>query len=147
MTIERNFFSSVPHKDENISSYSQRLSLLLDKWIDLSKTDHEFDSLKDLLLRHRVLDSCNQRLTCFLLEREPSCLKELEDLSLKYFSAHENESLAKSNDLPFLANSANQFERGRSFNRHYQRRSLSQGDRSNFRYRQPKGGKDDDKSK
>ena len=143
----KKFFSSVPHKDENISSYSQRLSLLLDKWIDLSKTDHEFDSLKDLLLRHRVLDSCNQRLTCFLLEREPSCLKELEDLSLKYFSAHENESLAKSNDLPFLANSANQFERGRSFNRHYQRRSVSQGDRSNFRYRQPKGGKDDDKSK
>ena len=126
----KKFFSSSPKKDENISSYSQRLSLMFDKWIELSSTSHDFDSLKDLILRHRVLDSCNPRLTCFLLEREPSSVKELEQLTLKYFSAHETECLGKSNDLPLIANAAGQLNRGRSIERFdSSRRSWSQGRR------------------
>ena len=129
----KKFFSSVPQKDENISAYSQRLSLLFDKWIDLSKTNHDFDSLKDLVLRHRVLDSCNPKLTCFLLEREPTSVKEMEDLSLRYFSAHENECLAKSNDFPLIVNAAGQVDRGRSVNRNFGGRSWSQGRYPNYR--------------
>ena len=115
----KKFFDISPNREETITSYCQRLTITFDKWIDLSKIDKTFESLRDLIVSHRVVQSCNPKLVSFLLERDSSQLNELEANANLFFQAHVNESLGKGSDLPFSANSASTFnDRGRNQQRH-----------------------------
>ena len=55
----KKFFDIVPAKDENIVAFCQRPSSCFDKWVSLTKIDKDFKSLRDLILTHRVFESCN----------------------------------------------------------------------------------------
>ena len=131
----KKFFDISPHKDETIVAYSQRLSICFDKWTDLAKVDKDFNSLRDLILSHRILESCNAKLVSFLLERDSNTLKDIEENATRFFQAHVKENLGKSSEFPYSSNNVSQIDnRGRTTFRNQNnfqntpyRRSMSQG--------------------
>ena len=130
----KKFFTLSPSKNETMVAYSQRLSICFDKWISLAKIDKTFDALKDLLLTHLVLDTCNDKFVSFLLEKEANTVKSLEANANCYFQAHPDEKLGKSSDFPFSVNAGFVDYRGRRPLRDdkFRRRPSSQGDRKGF---------------
>ena len=114
----RKFFNTCPSKEENVSCYIHRLSLYFDRWINLSETTKDFDSLRELMVKHTFLSSCNVKLSEFLMEKDPKKIDDLVTESERFLSAHESESLGKSDPFPLIANFSNK-ERGRkAFNSH-----------------------------
>ena len=108
----RKFFNTCPFKEENVSCYIHRLSMYFDRWISLSETAQDFNSLRELIVKHTFLSSCNVKLSQFLLEKD---LKKIDDLvteSERFLSAHESETLCKSEPFPLIANFSAK-ERGR----------------------------------
>ena len=114
----KKFFDIIPAKDENIVAFCQRLGSCFDKWVSLTKIEKDFKSLRDLILTHRVFETCNPKLKSFLVERDCNTLNELEVNATHFFNAHVEESLGKRLDLPYSANYASQVDfRGRSTSR------------------------------
>ena len=110
----KKFFDISPKKDENIVAYCQRLSVCFDKWVSITKIQKDFKSLRDLILTHKVFESCNPKLNAFLVERDCDTLKEVEENATRFFNAHADENLSKGLDFPFSANYAGQMDfRGR----------------------------------
>ena len=130
----KKFFSISPSTNETMIAYSQRLHVCFDKWISLSKIDKTFEALKDLLLTHLVLDTCNEKFVSFLLERESKTIKDIECNASCYFQAHPDEKLGKGRDFPFSGNATHVVHRGRTSFRDgsSNRRSWSQGDKHHF---------------
>ena len=125
----RKFFNACPSSEENISTYVHRISMYFDRWISLSKTRKDFDSIRDLIIRHIVLSNCNVKLSQFLLEKDINNLDSIVTESIRFFSAHNDETLSKKESYPLISNvSVTDIpDRGRSDRRKYDRnQSLSQ---------------------
>lgn len=60
-----------------------------------------YQSLYDLMIKHKVYQSYNANLVAFLQERDSPTLTELIKLSEQYYSAHPNFKLQK--DIPLQA--------------------------------------------
>ena len=111
----KKFFDISPNKDESMTAYCQRLTITFDKWVHLSKVDKTFENLRDLIVSHRILQSCNSKLVSFLLERDSIKLTEIEANANLFFQAHTNEGLGRVSEFPYSANSANAInDRGRN---------------------------------
>ena len=108
----KKFFNTCPSKEENVSCYVHRLSLYFDRWITLSETKEDFGSLRELMVKHTFLSSCNVKLSEFLMEKDPKSINDLVTESERFLSAHENETLGKSEPFPLIANFSSN-ERGR----------------------------------
>ena len=138
----KKFFDISPKKDENIVAFCQRLSVCFDKWVSLSKIQKDFKSLKDLILTHKVFESCNPKLKAFLVERDCDTLKEVEENATRFFNAHADENLSKGLDFPFSANYAGQTDfrgrngsKGRTFDRYGSNEQRSSSQNGYFRRR------------
>ena len=131
----KRFFECVPEKAETFASYLQRLEHVFDKWIDLSACDHKYVNLRNLLLSHKIFDSCNQHFVTHLLERDTSDLTMMESQASAYFQAHSGASLGKNTDSYLGAGAALPPRRGRFQNgsdRDKGRNSSSSCDRKKF---------------
>ena len=98
----RKIFNACPSSEENISTYVHRISMYFDRWISLSKTGKDFDSVRDLIIRHIVLSNCNVKLSQFLLERDINNLDSIVTESVRFFSAHNDETLSKKELYPLI---------------------------------------------
>ena len=127
------FFDISPNKDENIVAFCQRLSVCFDKWISLTNVEKNYDSVRDLVLSHKVLDTVNPKLKAFLVERDCNDIKALEENATHFFNAHPNESLCKESDFPFSANYTGQtYSQGQGRSRSQYRNGPS-GPKTRFR--------------
>ena len=118
----KRFFECVPEKSETFASYLQRLEHTFNKWIALSNCPQNFDDLRNLILSHRIFDSCNQQFVTYLLERETSDLTKMETQASAYFQAHSGASLAKNSDSYLNANAAAAaFQRRPRFHNNHER--------------------------
>ena len=125
----RKFFNACPSSEENISTYVHRISMYFDRWISLSKTRKDFDSIRDLIIRHIILSNCNVKLSQFLLEKDINNLDSIVTESVRFFSAHNDETLSKKESYPLISNVSvpDIPDRGRSDRRKYDRnQSVSQ---------------------
>ena len=133
--FRKKFFDISPKGDETIASYSQRLSVCFDKWVNLTNIEKDYNSVRDLILSHRIFESCNPKLISFLVERYCYTVKELEENSKRFFQAHASECLGKGTNFPFSSNYAGQaYTRSRSVFRyqgHYRDRSWNSRPRYN----------------
>ena len=100
----KKFFSARPENEENMDMYIDRLKQYIDKWAKLSKTEATYEGLQELIISHIIYDSCNPKLTCFLLEREPETLSQITNLADKFYCAHASETLGAGTEMPYLAN-------------------------------------------
>ena len=99
-------------------------------------------SLRDLILTHKVFESCNPKLKAFLVERDCDTLKEVEENATRFFNAHADENLSKGLDFPFSANYAGQTDfrgrngaKGRAFDRYGSNEQRSSSQNGYFRRR------------
>ena len=109
----KRFFECVPEKTETFASYLQRLQITFDKWIELSACEKDYEKLRDLLLCHKIFDSCNQHFVTHLLERNTSDLPAMETQATAYFQAHSGASLGKNTDSYLGASAAFPPRKGR----------------------------------
>ena len=115
---------------------------MFDKWMSLTKIEKDFKSLRDLILTHKVFESCNPKLKTFLVERDCDTLKEVEENATRFFNAHADENLSKGLDFPFSANYAGQPDfrgrngaKGRAFDRYGSNEQRSSSQNGYFRRR------------
>ena len=113
--FRKKFFCISPNAEETITSYCQRLNVCFDKWVDLTGITKDYESLRDLIISHRIFESCNPNLISFLIERDCYKVKDVEQTARRFFLAHNSENLSKSMPFPFSSNYAGEQQmRGRN---------------------------------
>ena len=124
----KKFFSMTPTKGETVIAYCQRLNICFDRWIKLADIKNDFPSLRDLILCHKFMDTCNPRISSFLLEQDSNDLKEVEKTATRFLQAHNEEPLGKTLDMPYSSNNAKQFDnRASGFQSDFKSRGRGRG--------------------
>ena len=81
------FFSGVQSATETASQFLARLEHCFDHWVRLSKIEHSFEGLRELVLMEQFLHACPRDLALFAKERSPRDLRHLLELSKVFTSA------------------------------------------------------------
>ncbi|XP_052809601.1 uncharacterized protein LOC128238066 [Mya arenaria] len=81
------FRSSLPEYGETFLQFSNRLSGYADRWIELSKTERTFETVRDLLLREQILNICTKDLALFLREHVPKDVATMVTLADQFREA------------------------------------------------------------
>ena len=102
----KKFFTIKPETNETFAGFVQRLETSLDKWIELSGKEKDYDSLRQLLISHKIFDTCNESLVSHLLERSITDVSLMETQATAFFQAHSNLSLGQSTDAYLNAHAA-----------------------------------------
>ena len=79
---------------------------------ELAGCEQDFFKLKNLLLVHKVFDSCNELFVTHLLERGTSDISDMESHATAYFQAHSGAKLGKVTES-YLGANASYSDRGR----------------------------------
>ena len=93
--FQTKFRKVTPDSKESFVAFGTRLEHLFDRWLELSKTERKFESLRELIISEQFLRSVTDDLTVFLRERNPSGLNEMIAMAENYRTAHPNKSLAR----------------------------------------------------
>ena len=102
----RKLFGLIPDEDETIHTFRIRLQFCFDKWISLVKIKKDYESLKDLIIYHQILESCNPDFTKFLLLHNVISTEEIADKADDFFQAYPNQQLARSRGKYLNSNAA-----------------------------------------
>lgn len=89
-----------PVGGETATQYAARLRHYFDRWVELSKTETEFESLRALLIRERFLHGCGSNLALYLKERRAESLEDMLELADQFLEAQGGASLAKTKMVP-----------------------------------------------
>ena len=108
----KRFFELKPEKEDTFAAYVQRMEATMDKWLELAGCEQDFFKLKNLLLVHKVFDSCNELFVTHLLERGTSDISDMESHATAYFQAHSGAKLGKVTES-YLGANASYSDRGR----------------------------------
>ncbi|XP_042147410.1 uncharacterized protein LOC121836549 [Ixodes scapularis] len=87
------FRNAKPEGGETGAQYAARLASLFDRWVELSETAKEYNSLRDLLLAEQFLKGCSPKLALFIRERTTKTLADMADLADRYLEAQGTQSL------------------------------------------------------
>ena len=82
------FRKAVPEYGETFSQFIVRLDMYLQRWIELSEIEQDFQGLKDLLLREQALNVATKDLQVFLQERKPANAQEMGVIAEQYLEVH-----------------------------------------------------------
>ena len=77
-----------PERGETPCQFVARLSNYFHRWVDLSKIEHQYESLVDLLLREQFIQACSKDLATFLKEKKCPNINELAESAERYTDAH-----------------------------------------------------------
>ncbi|MGW8288995.1 MAG: hypothetical protein ACWGNP_01865, partial [Candidatus Bathyarchaeia archaeon] len=88
------FRTSKPEAGETPLQFLTRLENYLQRWIELSKIDQDFDGLKSLIIQEQYLNICPKDLALFLRERTPTSITEVGTLAERYLEAHATKPLS-----------------------------------------------------
>ncbi|XP_019636516.1 PREDICTED: histone-lysine N-methyltransferase, H3 lysine-79 specific-like [Branchiostoma belcheri] len=85
------FRQNKPDKGESPEQFLVRLTSYLDRWVELSKTTKDYESLRDLFVKEQFMEACPPDLAIHLRERNPDSLVELAEVAQHYLTAHKKE--------------------------------------------------------
>jgi hypothetical protein len=111
-----------PETGESFPSFLIRSSHYLDRWIELTQTKKEYDSLRDLLLREQLLQSVSRDLAVFLREREFKTAEEMCRAADQYRNAHPEKGIARKGDSSIFEAGISSFPPRQSRNFNFQGR-------------------------
>lgn len=63
------FRQSKPEDGETGKQYAARLQSFFDRWLEMSKTEKDFESVRNLIVAEQFLSNCHGRLALFLREK------------------------------------------------------------------------------
>ncbi|XP_042148104.1 uncharacterized protein LOC120842647 [Ixodes scapularis] len=90
------FREGKPLDGETATQYAARLGHYFDRWVELSSTARDFESLRELVLQDQFLRGCHPSLALYLRERKVPSLEGLLELADQYLEAQSHENLGKS---------------------------------------------------
>ena len=82
------FREAKPEIGESPEQFIIRLRNYLSRWIELSNTTEDFESVCNLFVKEQFTDSCPKDLAIHVRERAPSDLEELAKIAEQYLIAH-----------------------------------------------------------
>lgn len=107
------FNNEKPVGSETATQYAARLSHYFDRWVELSKTNTEFTSLRALLIKERFLHGCGPNLSLYLKERKSESLEDMLELADQFLEAQGGANLGKTKkDGPDVAERQETAKRG-----------------------------------
>ena len=65
----RKFKSAMKEKDETALQFGERLNRYLEKWLQMSGFEEDYDGLKMLIIRDQFLVKCDEEVRCFLKQK------------------------------------------------------------------------------
>ena len=137
----KKFFNLQPRKDETMTGFGQRVDLCFEKWVSMATTEKKsYEEIKDLVMSHVLLNSCNSKLVSYWLERDTKGFKNLIQSAEAFFQAHPDEDMHKQNNV-FTGNagyySGNENLKGQNAYQSFGRGKMYRGQYDN---RQNRGG-------
>lgn len=87
------FRGAKPESGESGAQYATRLSSLFDRWVELSETTHDYESVRNLLLTEQFVKSCPPKLSLFIRERATKDLASMAELADRFLEAQGSNSL------------------------------------------------------
>ncbi|KAI8506517.1 hypothetical protein Bbelb_159440 [Branchiostoma belcheri] len=81
------FRQNKPDKGESPEQFLVRLTSYLDRWVELSKTTKDYESLRDLFVKEQFMDACPPDLAIHLSERNPDSLEARPTESTSFFTS------------------------------------------------------------
>ncbi|XP_069945258.1 uncharacterized protein [Cherax quadricarinatus] len=88
--------------NQNYMQFLTTLFRLFDSWIDSAEVDHDFESLRDLMVRDQFLSSVNSDLRIFIKERNVHTAAEMAQAADIYACAHNNYPKERSRYKPVV---------------------------------------------
>ncbi|XP_021346951.1 uncharacterized protein LOC110446237 [Mizuhopecten yessoensis] len=85
--FRKSFRTARPEGGETFSQFATRLQSYAERWIELSKTEKNYEKLRDLMLRDQFIHCCGQDLSLFLKERTPSSITAMAKLADQFVEA------------------------------------------------------------
>ena len=82
--FRKRFFNSKQAQSESATQFLSRLKHYLLQWIELSKIEHSFEDVMDVLLREQFLCSCPRDLSLFLRERSVKNVSSISEWAEVY---------------------------------------------------------------
>lgn len=96
------FRQSKPEDGETGKQYATRLQSYFDRWLEMSETDEDFASVRNLIVAEQFLNNCHDRLALFLREKKCRTVKEMAEAADTFLEAQRQTNL-----LVFRTKSAN----------------------------------------
>ena len=87
-SFRRKFFTVRPEKSETPSQFTVQLSRTLDRWIDSTGIEKNYESVKDLLICEQFLKQCHSDLEAYLREGKNKKFEDLAKVAERYIDAH-----------------------------------------------------------
>src|SRR5215469_13673362 len=85
---KKKFKESKPVNDEDTVQYIERIGTYLDKWIHLSRVEKTFEGVKELFIVDQFLQTCPDKLSIFLQEKNVKNIKEIVRDAEHHLNAH-----------------------------------------------------------
>jgi len=89
-----------PEQGETPSQFVERLSSYLEKWMELSSNEKEYDNLRDLIVKEQFVNACSSDLATHLQEQETKDLSDLTKTAERYLVARNRNFAGKINKPP-----------------------------------------------
>ena len=84
-----------PEEGETPSQFVDRLLSYIEKWIELSGNEKEYESLRDLIVKEQFVNACPKDLAAYLREQETQNLLDIAKTAERYLSAHDQTLAAR----------------------------------------------------
>ena len=85
--FRKKFFSVRQSQSETAPQFMANLDQYLSRWIDLTKTDHTFAALRELILRQQFLIACPKDLSVFLRQQDTGSIDGMMECANKFSSS------------------------------------------------------------
>ena len=90
-SYRKKFRSTRKNYNDTYKSHIKKVSLYLDRWIDMSEKGNNVDELKDLILREQVLSTLPEELVTYIKDRVPDSIADVQDIIIRYEEARPSE--------------------------------------------------------
>ena len=79
-----------PEARETASQFMSKLQIYFGRWVEMSKVEKDYESLRDMMLKEQFLEVCHEELATFLKERMPELdgVEKLAHTADQYVDAH-----------------------------------------------------------
>lgn len=85
--FKQRFRNATAEKGESFQQFAVRQAEILERWVELSKCEHSYEGLFDLILREQFVNIVKRDLVLFLKERLPKTVGEMAILADQYREA------------------------------------------------------------
>src|SRR6218665_1224987 len=85
----KKFKGAMRDKDETVPQFGERLKRYLDKWLQMSGFEVDYDGLRSLILRDQFLVKCDDEVRCFLKQKGKLDLEETLTQAQYFFESKE----------------------------------------------------------